>query len=71
MYEFYAYNEMFNQILQINTNKEIFYHASDQIMNDLTLDVNDNDQHFNYSNINVIASEPNSNLIHNYKSYAE
>jgi hypothetical protein len=25
----------------------------------------------NYSNINVIASEPNSNLIEDYKSYAE
>jgi ABC-type multidrug transport system ATPase subunit len=62
---------MFDEILQINTKEEIFYHASDQIMNDLTLDVNDNDQQINYSNINVIASEPNSNLIDNYKSYAE
>jgi hypothetical protein len=36
MNEFYAYNEMFDKILQINTKEEIFYHASDQIMNDLT-----------------------------------
>ena len=28
------------QILQINTKDEIFYHASDQIMTGLTLDVN-------------------------------
>jgi hypothetical protein len=69
--EFYAYNEIFDDIQPIITNKEIVYHASEQLSTDKTLDVNNNDQRINYSNINVITSEPNSNLIDNYKSYAE
>ncbi len=71
MNEFYAYNEMFDEIQPIITNEEIVYHASEQLSADLTLDVNNIDQQINYSNINVIASEPNSNLIDNYKNYAE
>jgi hypothetical protein len=65
MNEFYAYNEMFDKIQPIITNEEIVDHASEQLSTDLTVDVNNNDQQINYSNINVIASDPNSNLIEN------
>jgi hypothetical protein len=44
MNEFYAYNEMFDEIQPIITNEEIVYHASEQLSTDLTLDVNINDQ---------------------------
>ena len=71
MNELYAYNEMFDEIQPIITNEEKVHHASEQLSTDLTLDVNNNDQQINYSNKNVIASEPYSNLIDNYKSYAE
>ena len=37
----------------------------------MILDVNGEDQQINSLNINVIASEPNSNTIDNYKSYSE
>ena len=71
MNELYAYNEMFDEIQSIIKNKEKVYHASEPLWTDLTLDVNKNDHQINYSNINVIVSEPSSNLNDNYKSYAE
>ena len=71
MNEFYAYNGMFDKIEQVITIEEVVYSASEQWPNNLILDGNDEDQQINSLNINVIASEPSSHTIHNYKSWIE
>jgi hypothetical protein len=70
--ELYAHLEMNEQIKPIQSNEQHEYEASEGTLHDEQfLNYIQSNENINYLNINVIASEPNSNIIDNYRSYAE
>ena len=63
---------MQKKIKHIQSNEQHEYEASEVILYDEQfLNYTQSNENINFLNINVIASEPNSNIIDNYRSNAE
>jgi hypothetical protein len=71
MNELYSHLEIQEKIISIKTNDTKEYEAS-MLINEIIYEINKtNVKNIDQLNINVISSQPSSNTIDNYKSYAE